>query len=159
MINESLKPGKQTFLMDPIMKMLSSFLVAFTLLVPRLSFAQAKSEDIVKSTQNDLVLVGAAGLGGAVLGLSTLSFYDKPSKHVSNIWMGAAIGIIAGVIMVALTNAQKSQESLDDAEAMYRPETTPGFSTADRNEWHLAQMHSHSEVRNDFSTSLWSTRF
>lgn len=89
------------------MKLLSSLLVAFALVLPRAALAQSNNEDLVKSTQNDLVVVGAAGLGGAILGLSTLSFYDKPSKHVSNIWMGAAVGIIAGVILVTVTHAQK----------------------------------------------------
>src|SRR5690349_19210439 len=66
-----------------------------------LTSAFGQEDDFMKSTQNDIMLVAAAGAGGAVLGLSTLSFYDKPSKHIGNIWTGAAIGIIAGVIFVA----------------------------------------------------------
>lgn len=140
------------------MKLFTLFLMISTLLVSRVSYAQDKDTDIVKSTQQDLVLVGVAGLGGAVLGLSTLSFYDKPSKHVSNIWMGGAIGVIAGVILVALNNAQKSQEVVDES-AYLSPKLTPDFSTSDRGDWHLAHMETLSPVRSVTSSTLWTTRF
>jgi hypothetical protein len=32
-------------------------------------------------------------------------FTKQPSKHLSNIWTGAAIGVIAGVIFVVYDNA------------------------------------------------------
>ena len=35
-------------------------------------------------------------LGGAVLGLSTLSFYGEPQEHTDNITTGALIGALAG---------------------------------------------------------------
>ena len=41
-----------------------------------------------------------AGLGGAVLGLSTLSFYGRPQDKLSNIAMGFAIGVFAGTCYV-----------------------------------------------------------
>ena len=137
------------------MKLLSSLLVALALVLPQGALAQEK-DDLVKNTQNDLVLVGAAGLGGAVLGLSTLSFYDKPSKHVSNIWMGAAIGIIAGVIMVAVGSAQKSQETLDDQEA-FSPKTTPDFATSDRYAWHMEE--TTPVGRPTFESTFWTHSF
>ena len=37
-----------------------------------------------------------AGLAGAVLGLSTLSFYGRPQQRLSNIAVGFAFGIIIG---------------------------------------------------------------
>lgn len=40
-----------------------------------------------------------AGLGGAILGLSTLSFYDRPQDHLANIALGFAIGIIGGTVV------------------------------------------------------------
>ena len=36
-----------------------------------------REDDIIKNTQNDILMVAAAGAGGAILGLSTLSFYDN----------------------------------------------------------------------------------
>ncbi|PIU00213.1 MAG: hypothetical protein COT74_04565 [Bdellovibrionales bacterium CG10_big_fil_rev_8_21_14_0_10_45_34] len=41
-----------------------------------------------------------AGLGGAALGLSTLSFYGRPQDYLVNIAYGAAAGVIAGVAYV-----------------------------------------------------------
>lgn len=37
-----------------------------------------------------------AGLAGAVLGLSTLSFYGRPQDKLPNIGVGFAMGVIAG---------------------------------------------------------------
>lgn len=37
-----------------------------------------------------------AGLAGAILGLSTLSFYGRPQDKLSNIAVGFAVGIIIG---------------------------------------------------------------
>ena len=58
-------------------------------------------DDLLRSTQNDVFLVAGAGAAGAVLGLSTLSFVDKPSEHLSNIWTGAAIGDLTLSVVVA----------------------------------------------------------
>ena len=37
-----------------------------------------------------------SGLAGAILGLSTLSFYGRPQDKLANIPVGAAVGIIVG---------------------------------------------------------------
>lgn len=41
-----------------------------------------------------------ASLGGAVLGLSTLSFYGEPEEHTNNITLGAAVGFVGGLAYV-----------------------------------------------------------
>lgn len=46
--------------------------------------------------RRQLATIVFCGLGGAVLGLSTLSFYSRPQEKLSNIGIGAAIGIIVG---------------------------------------------------------------
>jgi hypothetical protein len=51
-----------------------------------------------------------AGLGGAVLGLSTLSFYGRPQDNLSNIAIGFAVGVIAGTTYVTYTAATNPQE-------------------------------------------------
>lgn len=43
-----------------------------------------------------LTTIVMAGLAGAILGLSTLSFYGRPQDKLSNIAGGFAIGIIIG---------------------------------------------------------------
>lgn len=55
-----------------------------------------------------------AGLGGAVLGLSTLSFYGEPQDHTGNIYAGLAAGIIAGTAYVLMSSSEPgyAQQSL-----------------------------------------------
>jgi len=139
------------------MKFACSLLLTLAFVLPHSAWAQDanSNEDIVESTRNDLLMVAGGGVVGAVLGLSTLSFYDKPSKHVSNIWTGAAIGIIGGVIIVALGHAQKTQEDL----TTYSPKVTPEFSTQAREDWHFTHIADSSNVRTVFSSNLWSTNF
>ncbi len=67
--------------------------------------APAQSLSLLDQTKSDFYIITAAGLGGAVLGLSTLSFADHPSDEMDNIWTGAAIGIILGVCYVAYRQA------------------------------------------------------
>lgn len=38
-----------------------------------------------------------AGIGGAILGLSTLSFYGSPGEHTNNINSGAFLGVCGGI--------------------------------------------------------------
>ena len=50
------------------------------------------------------------GLGGAVLGLSTLSFYGRPQDRLSNIAIGFAFGVIAGTTFVTYKAATNPSE-------------------------------------------------
>lgn len=112
------------------MKKWISFLLVAQILLGTTStvYAQASgNDDLLESTQNDIMLIAAAGGGGAVLGLSTLSFTSEPSKHVSNIWTGAALGIIAGVLFVAYNSAQKGTEDLQSSNE---------FNSFERVAWH-----------------------
>ncbi len=79
----------------------------------------------------DIAVVAGLGAGGAVLGLSTLSFVEEPSDHFKNIVVGAAIGIIIGVGVVAYSQASKSKEYIESA-------SIKDFSTKDRVKWHAA---------------------
>lgn len=77
---------------------LKTLTFALLLLFSCLSQAQVPQQ---KSNANggprqQLATIIFAGLGGAVLGLSTLSFYGRPQEKLSNIAVGFAIGIIAG---------------------------------------------------------------
>lgn len=113
------------------------------------AFAQDE-DDIIKNTQNDIILVGAAGAGGAILGLSTLSFVDKPSKHISNIWTGAALGVIAGVIFVAYNSAQKGSEELISSR---------DFSSSERVAWHAENVENLTFKSVQFGTQIWQLNF
>ena len=57
------------------------------------------------STKTKLATIVFAGLGGAILGLSTLSFYGRPQDNLSNIAIGFAVGVIAGTTYVTIRSA------------------------------------------------------
>lgn len=57
-----------------------------------------------------------AGLGGAILGLSTLSFYGDPQEHIGNIWLGLGLGTLAGTTYVfSQANQNNRYAALDPA--------------------------------------------
>ncbi|MGE4130627.1 MAG: hypothetical protein AB7F86_03270 [Bdellovibrionales bacterium] len=51
-----------------------------------------------------------AGLAGAVLGLSTLSFYGRPQDKLSNIAVGFAVGVIAGTVYTTFKAATEPRD-------------------------------------------------
>ncbi|MAE72636.1 MAG: hypothetical protein CL675_00975 [Bdellovibrionaceae bacterium] len=74
--------------------------------------SQAQSISSTPSTKQQLSTIIFAGLGGGVLGLSTLSFYGRPQDRLENIGVGFAIGIIIGV---SYTTYQAATRSYVDA--------------------------------------------
>jgi hypothetical protein len=75
--------------------------------------AEQRSE--LSGTRKQLATIVFAGLGGAILGLSTLSFYGRPQDHLSNIAIGFALGIIGGTIYTTYKVASKPYEAYDFA--------------------------------------------
>lgn len=53
------------------------------------------------------ILVG--GLVGGILGLSTLSFYEKPQDHIQNITIGAATGMIITTLYLTFSMASSGR--------------------------------------------------
>lgn len=65
-------------------------------------------------TAGEAVLTVAGGaLAGTVLGASTLPFYGSPGDHMQNIWIGAAVGTVVGVLVSAAAGFTQTSESLD----------------------------------------------
>lgn len=112
--------------------------------------AMAQQDDIIKSTQNDILLVAGAGAAGAVLGLSTLSFVKRPSKHLANIWTGAAIGVIIGVVFVAYNSAQRGTIDLQSSKQ---------FNTSERLAWHLSHEENLTQLNDQYGSQVWSMSF
>lgn len=56
------------------------------------------------------------GLGGAVLGLSTLSFHGKPHAHLENIAYGFGLGILIGAVYVTYDTTTDPQKLYSDYE-------------------------------------------
>lgn len=61
------------------------------------SVSTSSSQELT-GTRKQIATIIFAGLAGAVLGLSTLSFYGRPQDKLSNIAVGFAIGVISGTI-------------------------------------------------------------
>ena len=79
-----------------------------------MSLAQQNEEDVPKKsgTRRQLATIIFSGLGGAVVGLSTLSCYGRPQDRLSNIAIGFAVGVIAGTIFTTYQTATKPREYL-----------------------------------------------
>lgn len=93
----------------------------------------AEEASFVQETISDLSIVGGMGLAGVVLGLSTLPFYEEPRDHYKNLLVGGALGIIAGVGLVAYLKATEGGIS----EGGYSKLAPDGsFSTTERYSWH-----------------------
>ena len=101
------------------------------------------------------MIVGGAGAAGAILGLSTLSFVEKPGDHLKNVVAGAAIGIIVGVGVVAYLQATKSHDIYNQGN---NSEDTSVFGTVARNEWHEVshQAHETTSVKNQIMSFQFS---
>lgn len=94
------------------------------------SFAQSGSSSIADDSLRDAYIVGGCGLAGAILGLSTLSFVEEPKEHTRNILMGAAVGIVAGVAVVAYFQANNSKTIM--GESSITPVDAEAFSSIER---------------------------
>jgi uncharacterized membrane protein len=71
----------------------------FTVLSPQAVAQGAKTKSNAPGgPSRHLSVIVFAGVAGAVLGLSTLSFYGRPQDKLTHIAIGAAIGIIGGAI-------------------------------------------------------------
>jgi hypothetical protein len=60
--------------------------------------------------RKQLAIIIFSGLGGMVLGLSTLSFYGRPQEKLANIGIGFGIGVIVGTLYTGYSAATKPRE-------------------------------------------------
>ncbi len=101
-------------------------IILLSIFVASSSFAQtppagsSQQEEKTKSgPRKQLATIIFAGLGGAVLGLSTLSFYGRPQDNLSNIAIGFAVGVITGTVIVTYRAATNPAEFYG---SQYRPD-------------------------------------
>jgi len=79
----------------------NSIFILMTVLVVSMSVrAQNSNEQDLTGFRRGLATVMLASLGGAIVGISTLSFYGEPQEHVSNILTGLALGAAGGTAYV-----------------------------------------------------------
>lgn len=92
---------------------------------------QERSE--LTGTRKQLATIVFAGLAGAILGLSTLSFYGRPQEHLTNIAIGGALGVIAGASFTTYKAATKPYEVYDLGGESFAP--TQGFAARGEREY------------------------
>lgn len=88
--------------------------------LPELAMAQkangTSTEKAPNGTRKQLSIIVFAGISGAILGLSTLSFYGRPQDKLNNIWGGFAVGIIVGAIYSAYSVTTQPRQFSRGAE-------------------------------------------
>ena len=96
------------------------FILMLSLVIPSLALGadEDASTGLVDDSIRDFSIVLGAGAAGAVIGLSTLSFVDEPSKHFKNVAVGGAIGIVMGVGYVIFSQATRSSSSIGETMPM-----------------------------------------
>ncbi|MCB0411058.1 MAG: hypothetical protein KDD22_00935 [Bdellovibrionales bacterium] len=78
--------------------------------------------------RKQLATIIFAGLAGAILGLSTLSFYGRPQDYLSNIAIGFAVGVIIGTSYTTYQAATKPHEFYNSEYDLYdRPSSELGI--------------------------------
>lgn len=98
--------------MNNLFKILTTVSLCFLLALP--ANAQEEEKKATTGTRRQLATIIFAGLGGAVLGLSTLSFYGRPQDMLSNIAIGFAVGAIVGTVFVTYQTATNPRTSYLD---------------------------------------------
>ena len=94
--------------------------VSLLTVAPLEAFAAEKESSNQVSTQGPrkhLTTIVFAGLAGAILGLSTLSFYGRPQDKLSNIAVGFAVGIISGTIYTTYKAAAEPRDFYSTRDA------------------------------------------
>ncbi len=105
----------KTTLVNRITKKLLLVAVAFALTshAPTIALAQGQnveSEQPLTGPRKQLATIIFSGLAGAVLGLSTLSFYGRPQDHLKNIAIGFAAGVMGGTAYVTYRATMHPEE-------------------------------------------------
>src|ERR1700754_3065904 len=102
------------------------FLVQPSLAAPKDSYA---GQSTSLGPRKQLATIVFAGLAGAVLGLSTLSFYGRTQDRLNNIAIGAAFGIIGGTMFSTYKAAAEPREFYGlQNQYDLRPQSTPALA-------------------------------
>ncbi len=139
-------------------KNLKIYLLVFSIIFVQSALGKSNDDNILNNSIRDVQIVVGAAAGGAILGLSTLPFVEVPERHLQRIVIGAALGIILGVGVVAWQQGAKSKN-------MYLQNAGSGayinfskFSTSDRLAWHNKSFIKNLSVKNyallDYSFSF-----
>jgi hypothetical protein len=97
-----------------MMKVFLVFVLSLALALPAQAqgqpLANGQTESSMSGPRKQLATIIFAGLAGAILGLSTLSFYGRPQDYLSNIAIGFAVGVIVGTSYTTYQAATRPHE-------------------------------------------------
>ncbi len=79
-------------------------LLTTALIAPQAYAQNSTQSSTFRGIKRNIATVFLCGLGGAILGLSTLSFYGQPQEQVGNITTGFGVGLIAGTVYIFSQN-------------------------------------------------------
>lgn len=125
-----------------IRKSIYAFLLMF-LFLQSVSAQNVNQAQSVKNFRRNTAAVIFSSIGGAVLGLSTLSFYGRPQEHTDNITLGAALGLIGGLVYVLNT---PTTQRIEMDEIIYRPFSEPLDSTQEVRMYKLAKLQTSAQI-------------
>ncbi|MFP5518413.1 MAG: hypothetical protein ACLGGX_00795 [Bdellovibrionia bacterium] len=92
------------------------------------SFASiASAQAPLQSAKRNSAIILFSSLGGAILGLSTLSFYGDPENHTNNITTGALLGLAVGAGYV-VSNSKSEAAAIENDFAELKKKS--GFKPA-----------------------------
>ncbi len=108
------------------MKRIAPAVLALALLL----FSSARAQ--AANAGDAALTVALSTVSGAVLGASTLPFYEDSGKHTKNIFYGAAIGAVTGVLIAAFAGVKEGEEVEDEArlQRLIHPESTAALRPA-----------------------------
>jgi hypothetical protein len=76
-------------------------------------WAQQNTTVVGRNFKRNVAAILFSSIGGAVLGLSTLSFYGEPQEHTNNITLGALLGFVGGSAYVLMDTTHPPVQSYD----------------------------------------------
>lgn len=129
--------------MTSFLKKLLFITIVFQLVCSVALAQDAQSEgDLADESLKDFYIVAGIGLGGAILGLSTISFKGDPNigDNIHRVQTGTAIGIIIGVFVVAANQAERSTKIFGPEDQQAFKLSPKSFNTAMRTKWHYDSM-------------------
>lgn len=118
-------------------KYLSVLVLSLTLITLTPAAAQTSPDagsGLIDDSIRDMTVVLGSGAVGAILGLSTLSFVERPSDHWKNVAVGGAVGIVVGVGAV-IFNAASRSSTMAIGQSTVVPLNPDKFATLSRHDF------------------------
>jgi hypothetical protein len=99
-------------------KFLMILIVSVSLSLPTFAQNPAGNQSSTQAgPRKQLSTIFLAGMAGAVLGLSTLSFYGRPQDKLGNIAIGFAIGAVVGTVYTTYDTATQPDKYYGDFDS------------------------------------------